>query len=382
MLDSYRLRMNALGGYEGEARRRNAQKIMDASWMRDPATKRVYVKWVNSGLPVIEDDDLPVYAKYNVKSYHNITGDSIAYLLQFRFEDIRNNPNIKVGSYVQIPNEFDKMEWWLIVHEDDRTQFHQFSILKCTWTYKWVSKINGKRIVYNCLGAPRKQNSYNSGVWLDYTTQTVENQEVMWLPTNDDTKTIQYDTKFLKSSIGRYPALKWTITKIEDTAVDGISMFTMAQTQFDPARDNCELMIADYWESAVEPELPETEEVPTVSNLEIIYSGSPSVRAGGGYKKFCLQERIRDSLVDVEDSIKWYINDIFIHDGTMRVLEDGIKEWDVDFGTINNCFTCYEKKNAIHIKCTDDYTLIGERFIIVARYNNSSTSIVVEVTSL
>ena len=41
MIDSYRLRMAAMGGYEGEARRRNAQKIMDASWMRDPATKPV-----------------------------------------------------------------------------------------------------------------------------------------------------------------------------------------------------------------------------------------------------------------------------------------------------------------------------------------------------
>ena len=168
MLDTYRIRMSELGSYDGEARRRNSQKIMDASWMRDPATKPVYVKWVHSGLPIIEDDDVPVYAKYNVKSYHNITGDSIAYLLQFRLEDIRDNPNIKVGSYVYMPNEQQDMEWWLIVHEDDRTQFHQFSILKCTWTYKWVSRINGKRIVYNCLGCARKQNSYNSGVWLDY----------------------------------------------------------------------------------------------------------------------------------------------------------------------------------------------------------------------
>ena len=162
MLDSYRLRMAALGGYEGKAKRRNAQKIMDASWMRDPATKPVYVKWVDSGLPMIEDDDVPVYAKYNVKSYHNITGDEIAYLLQFRLEDVRENFNIRVGSYVQIPNEKDQMEWWIIVHEDDRTQFHQFSILKCTWTFKWVSRVNGKRRIYECLGAPRKQNSYNS----------------------------------------------------------------------------------------------------------------------------------------------------------------------------------------------------------------------------
>lgn len=168
MLDSFKIRMAALGSYEGEARRRNAQNIMDASWMRDAATKPVYVKWVNSGLPIIDDDDVPVYAKFNVKSYHNITGDQIAYLLQFRLDDIKNNSNIRVGSYVQILNEMDEPEWWLIVHYDDRTQFRQFSILKCTWTYKWVSRIGGKRRVYECLGAPRKQNSYNSGVWLDY----------------------------------------------------------------------------------------------------------------------------------------------------------------------------------------------------------------------
>ena len=168
MLESYRNRMAAMGGYEGESRRRNAQKIMDASWMRDPATKPVYVKFINSGLPVVDDDDVPVYAKYNVKSYHNITGDSIAYLLQFRLEDIKNNPNIRVGSYVQIPNEREETEWWLIVHEDDRTQFHQFSILKCTWIYKWVSRATGKRVVYQCLGCARKQNSYNSRVYIIY----------------------------------------------------------------------------------------------------------------------------------------------------------------------------------------------------------------------
>ena len=110
MLDSYRLRMAALGSYEGEARRRNAQNIMDASWMRDPATRPVYVKWVDSGLPDINEDDEPVYAKYNVKSYHNITGDEIAYLLQFRLEDMKNNPNIEhtpFGLHAVVPARED-----------------------------------------------------------------------------------------------------------------------------------------------------------------------------------------------------------------------------------------------------------------------------------
>ena len=360
MLESFKLRMAALGGYEGEAKRRNAQNIMDASWMRDPATKPVYVKWVNSGLPVVDDDDIPVYAKYNVKSYHNITGDSIGYLLQFRLEDIKNNPDIKVGSYVQIPNEMDQMEWWLIVHEDDRTQFHQFTILKCTWIYKWVSRIGGKRRVYECLGCPRKQNSYNSGVWLDYVTQTVENQEVMWLPTNDDTKTILYDTKFLKSSPGRYPALKWTVTKCEDTATEGISKFTLAQDQFDPAKDNVELGIANYWDSAVEPEIPELEEVVTVSNLEIVYSGSPAVRAGGGFKKFTLKTRVDGDLIDAKD-VKWTY------------------DWN---GNDESKFDLKEEDNVLKIKCLPFYDLVGKTFTIIATDGYNSESLIVEVISL
>ena len=360
MLDSFRLRMAALGSYEGEARRRNSQNIMDASWMRDPATKLVYVKWVDSGLPLIDDDDIPVYAKYNVKSYHNITGDSVAYLLQFRLEDMRTNKNIRVGSYVQIKNEMDEPEWWLIVHLDDRTQFRQFSILKCTWTYKWVSRVSGKRVVYQCLGAPRKQNSYNSGVWLDYTTQTVENQEVLWLPTNNDTKTIMYDTKFLKSSEGRYPPIRWTITKVEDTATDGISKFTLAQDQFDPAKDNVELMIANYYESYVEPEIPELEETPTVSNLKIIYSGSPAVRAGGGYKKFTLKSLVDGELVDAEN-VEWNID---FPDGDISKIEQSVKG------------------NVFKVKCLPFYDLVGKTFTIIATSEYNSESITVEVISL
>ena len=78
MFDIYNARLKALGGYEGNAKRINSQKIMDASWKRDTATLPVYAKWVDSGLPTINDNDKPLYAKYNVKTYHNITGDAVA----------------------------------------------------------------------------------------------------------------------------------------------------------------------------------------------------------------------------------------------------------------------------------------------------------------
>jgi hypothetical protein len=210
----------------------------------------------------------------------------------------------------------------------------------------------------------------------------------MWLPTNDDTKTILYDTKFLKSSPGRYPAIKWSITKIEDTAVEGISMFTMAQAQFDPAKDNVELGIADYWESAVEPELPELEEKPTISDLEITYTGSPAVRAGGGFKKFILKERVNGELVNVTDDVEWSVNDIDI---TTTIDEP---EQKIAFGANGGELICSDiyldnysgvlvnDEKIFRVKCTNDYSLIGKTFAVTAKTEHSSKSLIVEVTSL
>lgn len=200
-----------------------------------------------------------------------------------------------------------------------------------------------------------------------YTTQTVENQEVLWLPTNDDTKTILYDTKFLKSAPGRYPPLRWTITKIEDTATEGISKFTLAQDLFDSAKDNAELMIANYYESYVEPEILENEEISVedISNvftrdLEITYSGLPAVRAGGGYKKFALKERVDGKLEDVAQDV----------------------EWKIEFKDNEDKLECSIMGNIFKVKCKPDYSLIGKTFTIVAECEHSSKSIIVEVISL
>ena len=360
MLESYRLRMAALGGYEGEAKRRNAQKIMDSSWMRDAATKPVYVKWVDSGLPLIDDDDVPVYAKYNVKSYHNITGDEIAYLLQFRLEDMKDRSDIKVGSYVFIPNEMDEYEWWLIWHYDDRPQFRQFSIVKCTWVYKWTSFKDGHRVVHQCLGVTRNQNNYNSGCWLDYYFEVVEQQHVRLMPSNDDTNILTYNTRLLVSNEGRYPPIAWKISKVQQSVVNDTVRFTMTQEQYNAATDDAELMIADYKKSYVEPELLELEETPTVSDLEITYSGKPAVRAGGGYKKLTLKTRVDGKLVDVSGDV----------------------EWSVDFSGNEDKLECSVQDNIFKVKCTNDYLLIGKTFTVTATTEYSSKSLIVEVTSL
>ena len=198
-------------------------------------------------------------------------------------------------------------------------------------------------------------------MWLDYVTATVENQEVFWVPTNSDTKTILYDTKFLKSEAGRMPPLAYKVSKIEDTATIGITKFTMTQEMYDPTRDNAELLIGNYYENKVEPELPEIEEIPIVSNLEITYSGSPAVRAGGGYKKFTLKSRVDDNLVDCTEDVEWSID---FPSGDVTKLTTSV---------IDNVF---------RVKCLNDYSLIGKAFTITAETENSSKSLICEVISL
>ena len=361
MIDSYRLRMAAMGGYEGEARRRNAQKIMESAWMRDPATKPVYVKWCDAGTPVVDDDDEVLYAKYNVKQYYSVQGDEIPYLLEFRLDDMKNRSDIKVGSYVYIPNEMGTYEWWMLIHLDDRPMFRQFSILKCLHTYKWCTFKDGRRIIHECLGAPRLQSSYNSGVWLDYQFQVVEQQHVMIVPNNDDSRTIMYDQRFLLGDGKRYPPLAYKISKVSPSMNGDIVSFTMTQEQYSRSLDNFEEMIGGYYASTITPEVPEMEEVPTVSNLEITYSGSPAVKAGGGFKKFALKSRVDGKLVDCTEEVSWSID---FPDSDLEQLEISKSE------------------NIIRIKCKPDYSLIGKTFTITATTKYGSKSLIVEVTSL
>ena len=180
------------------------------------------------------------------------------------------------------------------------------------------------------------------------------------MPTNDDSKTIAYDTKFLISEPGRYPPLAWKISKIAPSLNGDISRFTMTQEMFDPARDNAELMIGNYYDSVVEPELVELEEIPTVSDLEITYSGQPAVRAGGGYKKFVLKARVDDKLVDATEDV----------------------EWSIDFNGNEDKLKCSVEGNIFRVKCTNDYSLIGKTFTLTAESEYSSKSITVEVISL
>lgn len=183
----------------------------------------------------------------------------------------------------------------------------------------------------------------------------------MILPNNDDTRTIMYDQRFLLGDEKRYPPLAYKISKVSPSFNGDIVQFTMTQEQFSASLDNAEEMIGGYYASTILPELPELEEVPTISDLEITYSGKPAVRAGGGYKKFTLKTRVDGKLIDITDDVEWSID---FSDGDLEKLE------------------CSAVDNIFKVKCKNDYSLIGKTFTITAESKHSSKSIIAEVISL
>ena len=198
-------------------------------------------------------------------------------------------------------------------------------------------------------------------MWLDYTLQVVEQQHVMIIPNNDDSRTIMYDQRFLLGDGKRYPPLAYRVSKVSPSMNGDIVTYTMTQEQYSASLDNFDEMIGGYYTSTIAPEVPETEEVPTVSDLEITYSGSPAVKAGGGFKKFALKSRVDGKLVDYTEEVSWSID---FPDGDLEQLETS------------------ESENIIRIKCKPDYSLIGKTFAITATTKYGSKSLIVEVTSL
>ena len=215
MNDLFRTRMSLQGGNMAAALKTQSDKIMDATFTRGIEYRKCYIqdkdvtfpdqtlagykkaKAVFQGKEVYNPKKLngfkPIDAKYQIHTYYSISGDQVDYYLQFRPLEHGRNPNVRVGSYIFIPNDLGIYELWLIVAKDDRPQFPQFYILKCNLLLKWEigekdwPSFEGRHVdvgSYVAWAVQRTQSSYNSGVWLDYDSSSVHLVTVYRNPSN------------------------------------------------------------------------------------------------------------------------------------------------------------------------------------------------------
>lgn len=348
MFDAYRNRMAARGKNMSEMLRMQSNMVIEETWTRDPNYRQVYVVKVNSGLPEVTVEHELIDVKFNIKTYQAITSDEVAYMLQFRHGEEKRHPEIGIGSYVYMEDEDGEWKWWLLCHLDERPQFRQYQILECNWTFKWV--FNSK--IYEHLGVQRIQQSYNSGQWSGDRIDFVDNITSAWLVTNDDTLTIGYDTKFLISDPKRRPAISWAVSKIEDTQPIGLTKIKLTQEPYTATIDNVEQMVADYWKSAIEPTISDSN-TELKQTAAITFNGvAATVKVGGSYKVFT--PVFSNESVTVK---KWTISD-----------ENG----DISADTTN--YIIKQDGQQLKLKVAPNYSLIKKVLIVQVIGSDDSTA--------
>lgn len=351
MYEEFRRRMDRRGSFMGETMRRQSDMIVDAIWMNSVAARRVQVKWIDSGLPPTYADadafEDPIDAHFELKSAYSVSGGESPYYLTFRPGELAKRPEIKVGTYVCIPNVDGIPEWWMIVFIEDDNELKKSYIMKCNWTFNWV--VDGK--IYHHLGVLRNGSSTREADENAYTTM-VNGNGVMWMATNDDTLTLKHGQRLLISDKGRMPPLCYRIEDIIDTRPIGLTKFVLSQDTYDTVHDNAELMLANYYDSNVEPE-DSCSQNDTPGVADIAYNGTkPTVKVGGSFKVFTASFSDENVTVD-----KWFICD-----------ENG----DISANTSNYTIEYLDKQ--MKLKVALNYDLIGTVLTVKVIGTDGSTA--------
>jgi hypothetical protein len=152
--------------------------------------------------------------------------------------------------------------------------------------------------------------------------------------------------------------MAWSVSKYEDTQPIGLIKLKLTQETFDPIHDNEELMLANYYNS---PIAPEVSDVTTELHqpVAITYSGTqPTIKVGGSWKVFT--PVFKDSGVTPK---QWTVSD---ENGAITEdMQDYTIEYDGD---------------KLKLKVERNYELIGKVLIIqVSGTDGSTGEIQVEV---
>lgn len=373
--NDYKQRLNANDVHtNGQRHSYEAQDIIEHTWYNDPAHMIAYFydydhddeKDKNSNLhPECSKTKIPVEIKYMLSSYKSLNKDEVDLRIMFKpsyrctipyykekFEDITHSI-FPTGLYCDIKNEEGIWNRWLVVataslYDHD---FPTWAILPCGYKFQWMN--NGKKM--ELWGVEQSQNSYNSGVWRDYKTESPENQTKAILPYNDISKTLYYNTRSI-ISVDLPQPIAWRVTKVEGLVHKGNIMFTFAQDVFDQHHDYIERnedgkligMWANYYKESNLPSQTD-DSTPVLNDIyaEITYAGKdPHIKVNGSYKSITIQyySNVTETVDQTPGNWEFYVNDSDVSD-FIKVLET-------------------DDNNTIKIKFLGDEEFLGEVLVV------------------
>lgn len=258
--------------------------------------------------PYNDEYKVPMDIKFIVASSQTMAKDEITYHLQMRpsqktcvdyYDEVFKNRYAAVfpcGLYLDIRDAGGKWNRWLVVATADYNdpQFPTFEILRCGYVLNAI--IDG--VKYNIPVALRSQSSYNSGLWRDYRTETIEDQQKFMAPLNRLTEKIWYNKRYLiDEMVIQEECRAWRISKINRVSYKGLIIATLVQDHFNKDTDliekdsngNTIALWADYYSEPVVPEDYNPTPEPHQSDYGVIsVSGKNEIKVGGSYKKLSI----------------------------------------------------------------------------------------------
>lgn len=238
--DVYKIRLKAQKGKKvPQYKRDQSEMVVRETWYNDPEVVSMKLYKHKEGTcgkeyELIGEED----ARFIHKEMQEYGSQAVAYYVQFL-----PHVHYPIGSYIQIPDEDGKMQWWLIVDKSKDLQFAYYDILPCNYTVKWVKNNH----IYQCLCVVRSVNSYSSGVKTKASLmELTDNRCKMVMPSDEVSKNLFYGVRIIVSSDREVPFV-WKTTKIEEITPVGISTFTIQQDKYNELTDKASdgTMVAD-----------------------------------------------------------------------------------------------------------------------------------------
>lgn len=307
----------------GQIYKEQSDWAMEQTWDNDIQSKICYIydfyhddqPRLAEGMTYENTTKTRIDAKFIVKSYQSMDKDQVEYYIQFKptqkthfsegdklyyFEtDYRkkyHNDNF-IGLFIDIPNDENIYEKWMILRTEPANQFPKYLILKCNYELMWIENNGTEKIKRRMWSVLKIQSSYNSGLWTDLRFTSQENQDKVWLPLNPITEKIWYtneSSKNMRVLVSSFTdnAIAWQISKVENAQPLGVQKLTLYQDFFDQHRDYIEKdsdgniigMWASYFDSEIAPTDPDTPTTPPSSITARISASTSTIKVGGSYK--------------------------------------------------------------------------------------------------
>lgn len=376
MNELYKKRLSVEGRTVGMSRKKVSDMIINHTWNNDIQSKKCYIydffhdtehDLYSDLKPNLSPLKCEVDAKFIVTQYASLSKDQVEYHILFRpgftnpldyFQkeySEKYKSEFPIGMYIDIPNDEGVYYRWMICSKELGNQFVKYLVLPCNYRFQWI--FDHKK--YEMWGIARLRNSYNSGLWTDYKTTSVENQDSMWLPLNKYSENIYYNQRFIISHPIYNPSkdifpITWEVSKVEGLHPFGIQKVVIYQDIFNKNTDYVELdennniigMWADYYDSQITPEtiMPE----PEVGNHSVItcHGVNAELKIGGSYKKLSCNfyNNWGDEITDITGVWIFTVDDVDVS-SHITILNTDVE-------------------NVIKIKFDNDQNFIGKVLIV------------------